>query len=73
MEKITERLSTDYFVHSVCAERFFYFDGKPKMKIYYSFLMEREPVYALVDDSGDYVQEIRKSEFDRRISEMKAA
>ena len=73
MEKITERLSTDYFVYPVCAERFFYLDGKPKMKIYYSFLMYREPVYALVDDSGDYVCEIRKSEFDARLSKMKAA
>ena len=73
MEKITERLSTDYFVYPVCAERFFYLDGKPKVKIYYSFLMQCDPVYAIVDDSGDYVREIRKAEFDRRISEMKAA
>lgn len=73
MEKITERLSTNYFVYPVCAERFFYLDGKPKMKIYYSFLMERDPVYALVDDSGDYVCEIGKSEFNKRLLEMKAA
>ena len=73
MEKITERLSTDLFYYPVCAERFFYFDGKPKVKIYYSFLRECPPAYAVVNDSGDYVSEISKEEFEKRISEMKAA
>ena len=73
MEKITERLSTDYFIYPVCAERFFYLDGKPKVKIYYSFLRQTDPVYAIVDDSGNYCHEISKEEFDRKIMEMKAA
>ena len=73
MEKITERLSTDYFIYPVCAERFYYVDEKPRIKVYYSFLRQCDPIYSMVDEYGNFLFEISKTDFESWLDNAKAS